>query len=325
MHGSNNDFFILDEKNLEKNITEDELSTLARAVCDRQHGLHGGADGILFVTSGHTGVAGKMRVINADGSEASMCGNGIRTVARYLNEKSGLDEFKVETMYADLEVKKSENFAPDVPAFDAEISPVSFDAADLKMHIGNKAKLIDDLIPELSKTLKFSAVAVPNPHLITFVSHDVLIGSELGKIASYLNNGENPIFPDGVNVSFVEIQEPKQIFVRTYERGVGYTNACGTAMSASSLMYVLLHPEQCGTEQLISVFNPGGMVKTCVHQRENGSYWMSLIGNATFVAEVKLAQAAALKGDFKHVVWNETGEQKAYEKFAAEVQGGSHK
>ncbi len=323
VHGSNNDFFILDEKNLENSITEDELSKLARVVCDRQNGLHGGADGILFVTAGHSGVAGRMRVINADGSEASMCGNGIRTVARYLNEKNGLDKFKVETMFADLEVKKSENFVPSVPAYDAEISPVSFSATDLKMNVENKTKLIDDYIPQLSKTIKFSAVAVPNPHLIAFVSHDVLVGSELGRIASYLNNGKNPIFPDGVNVSFVQIQKPKQIFVRTYERGVGYTNACGTAMSASSLMYVLLHPEQAGTGQLISVFNPGGMVKTCVHQREDGSYWMSLIGNATFVAEVTVDQSAAFKGDFKEAIWNETNEQDAYEEFAAQVQGGS--
>ncbi|KRN05265.1 diaminopimelate epimerase [Liquorilactobacillus sucicola DSM 21376 = JCM 15457] len=322
VHGSNNDFFILDEKNLENSITEDELVTLAKKVCDRKNGLHGGADGILYVTAGHAGVAGRMRVINADGSEASMCGNGIRTVARYLSEQKELDEFKIETMHADLEVKRAADFAPNVQAFDAEISPVSFAAADLGMHIEGKTELIDDYIPQLSDTLKFSAVSVPNPHLIAFVSHDVLVGPELGRIASYLNNGENPIFPDGVNVSFVEIQKAKQIFVRTYERGVGYTNACGTAMSASSLMYVLLYPDQVKKNQLISVFNPGGMVKTCVHQRKNGSYWMSLIGNATFVANVKVDQSAAFRGDFTAAVWDEKNEQDAYEKFVVQLQRG---
>ncbi|KRL01409.1 diaminopimelate epimerase [Liquorilactobacillus capillatus] len=323
VHGSNNDFFILDGKNLDKQLTEAELSILARKVCDRKVGLHGGADGILFVTaSGHTGVVGKMRVINADGSEASMCGNGIRTVARYLSEREHAAYFKIETMYADLEVKKATPFAPDVQAFDAEISPVSFDAVDLKMHLAGKTKLVNDYIPELSETLKFSAVAVPNPHLIAFVSHDVLTGPELGRIAAYLNNGQNLLFPDGVNVSFVEIQKPRQIFVRTYERGVGYTNACGTAMSASSLMYALLYPEQVKLEDLISVFNPGGMVKTRVHQRTNGAYWMSLIGNATFVATVEVAQSAALEGDFKDISWKETGEQAAYEDFATAISKG---
>ena len=279
VHGSGNDFFILDEEQLEQALSEEELKQLAIRICDRKNGLHGGADGLLDVTKGHNGTNGRMRVINADGSEASMCGNGIRTVARYLSEKSKQDSFKIQTMYADLQVKNSNPYAENVPAFDAEISPVSFAAEDLKMHVG-KDKLVDELIPQLSKSIKFSAVAVPNPHLIAFVDHETLVGDELGRIASYLNNGTNPIFPDGVNVSFVEILAPNKIFVRTYERGVGYTNACGTGMSASSLMYVLLHPDQTGTEQEITVINPGGMVKTIVH-KDNSKYWISLIGNAT--------------------------------------------
>lgn len=317
VHGSGNDFFILDEEQLEQALSEEELKQLAIRICDRKNGLHGGADGLLDVTKGHNGTNGRMRVINADGSEASMCGNGIRTVARYLSEKSKQDSFKIQTMYADLQVKKSNPFAENVPAFDAEISPVSFAAEDLKMHVG-KDKLVDELIPQLSKSIKFSAVAVPNPHLIAFVDHETLVGDELGRIASYLNNGTNPIFPDGVNVSFVEILAPNKIFVRTYERGVGYTNACGTGMSASSLMYVLLHPDQTGTEQEITVINPGGMVKTIVH-KDNGKYWISLIGNATFVAHVEVDKDAALKGDFSNHVWKETGEQKAYENFVASL------
>src|SRR5699024_11449926 len=83
----------------------------------------GGADGCLYVQDGHEGTDGRMRVINADGSEASMCGNGIRTVARYLREKKNLAEFKIQTMHADLEVKKADKLAEKVPAFDAEISP----------------------------------------------------------------------------------------------------------------------------------------------------------------------------------------------------------
>lgn len=318
VHGSGNDFFILDEDNLEEPLTEEELIQLAQKVCDRDTGLHGGADGVLYVQAGHEGTDGRMRVINADGSEASMCGNGIRTVARYLSEKKNLAEFKIQTMHADLEVKKADKLAEKVPAFDAEISPVSFDAQDLLMHVG-KEKLIDDYIPELSETIKFSAVAVPNPHLIAFVDHETLMGEELGRIASYLNNGNNPIFPDGVNVSFVEILEPGKIFVRTFERGVGFTNACGTAMSASSLMYVLLYSDQIDFEKLITVINPGGMVRTMVHKRENGDYWMSLIGNATEVAKVNISQADAINGNFDNFTWNETGEQAAYEAFIAQL------
>ncbi len=320
VHGSGNDFFILDEKQVDKKLSEEELRGLSRQICDRKTGLHGGSDGILYVTSGHdNSVVGKMRVINADGSEASMCGNGIRTVARYLSEQNNLTDFKIETMYADLEVKKAKDFAPNVTAFDAEISPVSFAASDLKMHIVGKERLFNGIVPELSKTLKFSAVAVPNPHLITFVNHEELLGPELERIAAYLNNGKNPVFPDGVNVSFVEVFADNNIFVRTFERGVGFTNACGTAMSASSLIYSLLYPAHTSLEDLITVHNPGGMVNTKVHQREDGSYWMSLIGNATFVAEVELSQEQALRGDFTAVKWSATTEQTAYEDFVGSL------
>lgn len=104
---------------------------------------------------------------------------------------------------------------------------------------------------------------------------------KISRIASYLNDGKNALFPDGVNVSFVEILSEDEIFVRTYERGVGYTNACGTAMSASSLMYVLEKTDGKGFEKTLSVKNPGGMVKTIVHRKEDGNYFMSLIGNGT--------------------------------------------
>ena len=90
-------------------------------------------------------------------------------------------------------------------------------------------------------------------------------------------------------------------------------------MSASSLMYVLLHSDQIDFEKLITVINPGGMVRTMVHKRENGEYWMSLIGNATEVAKVNISQADAINGNFDNFTWNETGEQAAYEAFIAQL------
>ena len=324
VHGSGNDFFILDQNKLKAPLSDQQLSSLAQTICDRKTGLHGGADGILFVTASDaaSNSVGKMRVINADGSEASMCGNGIRTVARYLSNQNQQTDFRIQTMYADLEVKQEKDFAPNVKVFSAEISPVSFAAQNLKMHFTGKDQLINEEVPELAEEIKFSAVAVPNPHLIAFVDHQTLVGPTLGRIASYLNNGKNPYFPDGVNVSFVEILAADKIFVRTYERGVGYTNACGTAMSASSLMYVLLHPQIAKFEQKLTVINPGGMVKTIVHQRPDKTYWISLIGNATFVAKVFVSQAAAQKGDFSQVKWQETGEQVAYQEFVRRLRGG---
>ncbi|WP_409022379.1 diaminopimelate epimerase [Dellaglioa sp. P0083] len=318
VHGSENDFFLLDQTKLETALSDEKLKHLAIQMCNRESGLHGGSDGILVVNeSSHNGVLGRMRVINADGTEASMCGNGLRTVGRYLETKFGQTEFKVETMHADLDVKKAPNLQAGVAAYNVEISPVSFESQTLPMFL-QRQTLVDEIIPEFSQTLKFSAVSVPNPHLITFVDHTTLQGPELERIATYLN-GENPYFPDGVNVSFVEKLDNKSIFVRTYERGVGFTNACGTAMSASSLMFVLLSEGKVpfGTE--INVKNPGGMVKTVVHQDESGNYWMSLIGNATNVANITIELADALNGDFSTAKWISTNEQDAYLKFISSI------
>lgn len=319
VHGSGNDFYLLDEENLDETLTEDQLRMLTRKLCDRTIGLNGGADGVLYVCPSQKKEAlAKMRVINADGSEASMCGNGLRTVARYLSEKYALDTFKVETMYAQLAVEKQLDLAKDVMAFGVEISPVNFNAKQIGMNLGCD-ELLEQNVPEFDSDLKFSAVSVPNPHLITFCNHQTLISNRLGKLAEMLNDGKNPYFPDGVNVSFVEILAKDRLFVRTYERGVGYTNACGTAMSASSLMHILLNAPNL-LEQRLTVLNPGGMVQTIVHQKQDKQYFISLIGNATVVAHIEIKQVAALQGDFSEVFWQETIEQDAYEKFITQLE-----
>lgn len=318
VHGSGNDFYLLDQTQFPEPLTDKGLKQLAINICKRDgEGLYEGADGVLVVDkSEHAHVLGRMRVINADGTEASMCGNGLRTVARYLGTQNDTSDFRVETMYADLKVQAVADFAKQVPAYSVEISPVSFEAETLGMHANHEAQtIINETIPELKSDLKFSAVSVPNPHLIAFVDHATLVGPELGRIGEWLNDGKNSIFPDGVNVSFVEVLGQNSIFVRTFERGVGFTNACGTAMSASSLMYVLLHQESTDFNQEIHVTNPGGMVKTVVHQGADEEYWMELIGNATFVKIVSIPLDEALADDFTQATTTVTGEQVAYEDF----------
>jgi diaminopimelate epimerase len=318
VHGSDNDFFIFDVTQLATPLTEAQLSQVAQHLTDRETGLAGGADGVLVVDhSQHAGVAGKMRVINADGSEASMCGNGIRTVARYLSEKTDQTAFKIETMYADLAVQQAPEIATGIATYQAEISPVCFGAQELGLTLPDVTSLRHKRLPLLSKTLYFTAVAVPNPHLISFVDHETLLGPELGRIAGYLNNGTNTIFPDGVNVTFVEVLGQNHIFARTFERGVGFTNACGTGMSAASLIYVL---EQGGiAEKPITVRNPGGMVQTIVHQKADGAYWMDLIGNATFVGTVELTLDQLLTAPVDQLTLQETGEQTTYRQFVAQL------
>ncbi|MBF2348767.1 diaminopimelate epimerase [Listeria marthii] len=281
VHGSQNDFFIVDEE--ENQITawsDAKRADFAIKLCDRNHSL-GGADGILYVTkSKQVGPIGRMQVVNSDGSVASMCGNGLRTVARYLLEKNGLSEAEVETMKATLDVKKATSLGFDIPTYQVEISPVKFNPESLPMDVGVE-KLFNQVVPELDAELAFSAVSVPNPHLITFVDQAVLDSDKQEKLASYLNS-ENPYFPDGVNVSFVKRLRDDAIYVRTFERGVGFTNACGTAMSACSLIKKMLDNDTFETP--LNVYNDGGRVQVTAKKDETGEISLQLIGNATFVS-----------------------------------------
>ncbi|WP_428908387.1 diaminopimelate epimerase [Niallia sp. Krafla_26] len=276
-HGSGNDFLLIDEMDGQYTFNEHDRATLANVLCNRNAQL--GADGILFVLQSERATA-RMRVFNADGSEASMCGNGLRCVARYVCEKFNIEETVIETMKADLHVKKQDDLFPNVPTYMVEISPVSFQISDLPLNL-EQDTLKNERIPSLSQILSFTALAVPNPHLVSIVDTNI-IQSDLQKQLSEFVNGDNPFFPDGVNVSFVKPLEKGAIYVRTFERGVGFTNACGTAMSASSLVTCLggLHE----TEQTIEVYNDGGKVRCVVHQESDG-YWIELIGNATYVYE----------------------------------------
>ncbi|WP_367341721.1 diaminopimelate epimerase [Limosilactobacillus sp.] len=316
VHGSQNCFFILDQTQLAHALTDEELSQLGIQLCDPKTGILNGADGLLVVDQGtHKGVAGRMRVVNADGSYASMCGNGLRTVSRYLSEKLGKDQFIVETQDADLHVRKHDDFAAGVPAFAVEISPVRFNRQAMPLQNVGHERLLDDYVPEFAPAMKFSAIAVPNPHLIAFMDEDALTGPLLGELGKRLNS-KNPYFTDGVNVNFAQILGDNKLFVRTYERGVGFTNACGTGMSATSLAFVLTHPEHAQLDQTITVYNPGGLVKTIVH-RDEDRYWIELIGNATFTHQIDVDEAnlhhANVTTDKVKIA--ESNEQSAYLKF----------
>ncbi|MCD2254304.1 diaminopimelate epimerase [Listeria marthii] len=313
VHGSQNDFFIVDEE--ENQITawsDAERADFAIKLCDRNHSL-GGADGILYVTkSKQVGPIGRMQVVNSDGSVASMCGNGLRTVARYLLEKNGLSEAEVETMKATLDVKKATSLGFDIPTYQVEISPVKFNPESLPMDVGVE-KLFNQVVPELDAELAFSAVSVPNPHLITFVDQAVLDSDKQEKLASYLNS-ENPYFPDGVNVSFVKRLRDDAIYVRTFERGVGFTNACGTAMSACSLIKKMLDNDTFETP--LNVYNDGGRVQVTAKKDETGEISLQLIGNATFVSN----GSVRYDNDIVTELTNEaTSEQAKYQALVKEV------
>ncbi|NVY95612.1 diaminopimelate epimerase [Lactobacillus sp. DCY120] len=319
VHGSNNQFFLLDQTTLTQALNSQELQNLAQKITKKD--FFGGVDGLLVVDSSSVPAAlGKMRVYNADGSRALMCGNGLRTVSRYLATKHQQDQFLVETDQANLQVQKQTPWAPQIPAYSVEISPVSFQANKLPFANLGTDQLINQIVPQFDPQLKFTALAVPNPHLISFVSAAVMEGPLLKELGEKLNQ-TNPYFPEGVNLSFAQVKKADELFVRTFERGVGFTNACGTGMSATSLAYFLTQPQVPAMGTQLTIKNPGGMVQTRVHQGSSEQYWIELSGNATVIAEIQLPEADLRHGNLQpeNYAYNETGEALAYQNFVQQL------
>ncbi|SDJ17763.1 diaminopimelate epimerase [Salimicrobium halophilum] len=276
-HGSDNDFIMIDERKLEETLSDDDRREMALLLSDRLEGV--GSDGILFILSSEKATA-RMRMFNSDGTEAEMCGNGLRLVARYVIEETGEDKVDIETEKAVLDVERVEEIYEGIDTFSVAIEPVSFRTDTLPM-TWNEEEAREVEISALTEDQTFTALSVPNPHVVSVL--DDYEEKELERIGELANNLPD-VFPNGVNVSFVKPVRKNEIFVQTYERGVGLTNACGTAMSASSIVSVLVAGNDLKTP--ITVMNKGGMVQCVVHK--NDDYRVELRGNATYVYEAEL-------------------------------------
>lgn len=273
-HGSENDFILIDETTLERPLHYEERQTITRILCDRQTTL--GADGTLFYLPS-TIADCCMQMFNPDGSEAEMCGNGLRCLGRYGIEILDKKNLSVETMKAVLQVKQCADIFDGLNTYEAEISPISLQTDSLPVNT-TETVFLNQPINFLPDNLRFTAISVPNPHIITLVSS---IEEQQVQFCGEQCNAHD-FFPQGVNVSFVEVKTNNSIFVMTYERGVGITNACGTAMSASA--FVAAQNNQVDYRAPIKVLNRGGMV-VCQVPDPNADPLGSikLKGNATFV------------------------------------------
>jgi diaminopimelate epimerase len=223
MHGLGNDYIVIDNRG--GALSEDELPSIAIKLCKRRFGV--GADGLLLIQPSQKADV-KMRILNPDGSEAEMCGNGIRCLAKYCFE-SGLvrkTSFLVETLAGtktlDLKVEdaivKSVRVNMGSPSFEAEEIPMKWNGT-----------FIDKPVQAGGTTMKATALSMGNPHCVVFVEN--VEGYPVETIGSLLENQE--LFPKRTNVEFVQIVSRDKLRVRVWERGVGETLACGTGACAS--------------------------------------------------------------------------------------------
>jgi diaminopimelate epimerase len=228
MHGAENAFVVLDERP----AAFSNYPELARRVCAPDGGFEG-ADGLLVVSDAPDAAA-EMRVYNADGSEAEMCGNGVRCVARYLFEHGAGERFTIATLAGPIatQIVAREPFAARV-----DIGPVVFPNGE-----DAKTLTIDDT------TWTYYDVSLGNPHAVVFVDDVATID------LATLGPAFGAAFERGTNLHVVQILDTSTLRVRHYERGAGMTQACGTGAVASAAVAIVAR----GGRAPITVHVPGG-------------------------------------------------------------------
>ena len=202
-------------------------------------------------------------------------------------EALGIDTAKVKLIGSSAEVARDGDLAAGVYTVRETVGPVGTDTSGWPLRI-ERATTIEQVIAPLSSEVAFTAVAMPNPHLVAFV--DTIDEAALVTLGERCEAAPDWL-PNRANVSFVQMVDSSSLFVRTFERGVGLTDSCGSAMAASVVAAGLTGRIAFGTG--ITVFNAGGLVRG----QAEGDLTVRLSGNATFEwrgsAEVDLAGARA--------------------------------
>jgi len=223
MHGLGNDYIVID--NRDEKISGDDAARLAKRLCERRFSV--GADGLLLVSCSKVADA-KMRIFNADGSEAEMCGNGIRCFAKYCYENGVVkkSEFPIETLSGLkrvwLTVKRDE-----VKTVRVDMGPPNWERSSLPM-VGHGA-CINENLDVNGEAFKVTCLSVGNPHCVIFV--DKVDDFPVDQIGPKIEN--HKAFPKKTNVGFVQVLNNNQLKVRVWERGCGETLACGTGTCAA--------------------------------------------------------------------------------------------
>ena len=231
MEGLGNDYVYIDCTQMSESQIKD-ISNLAKFISDRHFGV--GSDGLILICKSERADF-KMKMFNQDGTEAEMCGNGIRCVGKFVYDKglTAKKNLKIETLAGIKELElhlKNEK----VDTVTVNMGKPIFEAKDIPV-ISNE-KIVKNLkIKALDKEFTFTCVSMGNPHAITIV--DNVDNFDVEKYGKVLEVDEH--FPKKANIEFIEIVDRNNIKMRVWERGSGETLACGTGASASCVACTL--------------------------------------------------------------------------------------
>ena len=261
-HGAGNDFIIMNEKDLiEKGIPD--YNELAKQVCDRHFGI--GADGLLILK--YVANMPFMFYYNSDGSQAPMCGNGIRCFSNYLRNNNVEQEnsFIVKTLSGDLVIET--NMDEEESRFSVKVNMGKPIFEVKKLINTDKERFLKEKINIDGKEIEISYIFMGTDHSVIFVDdfseYDI---DDLGKkIENYTE-----LFPKKVNVNFVKVTDRNNMEVITWERGAGRTLACGTGATASAVLGRMFDL----TDEKVNVKVPGGQL-TIEYSQEGDDAFMT--------------------------------------------------
>ncbi len=227
MHGAGNDYIYVNT--LLYNIADPSKAAIAWSA--PHTGI--GSDGLVLIGESKLPEADySMRIFNADGSEAMMCGNASRCIGKYLFEKGITDKteirlltlsgIKILNLHLDKEGKKVESVTVDM------LEPV---LANRKQMASEDGSMTDGLVDVVDREFRGTFVSMGNPHFVIFVDNIAEIDVEkYGKALEY-----DPLFPERCNIEFAEVLDDGKIRTRVWERGSGITMACGTGACATAV------------------------------------------------------------------------------------------
>ena len=256
MNGAGNDFILIDNRTGHVHLDRPQIARL----CDRHRGI--GADGILLLEKASNHANFRMRYFNADGGEAEMCGNGARCFARFANKVAG----------------RKEKISFETPA-GVISAKLAGDLVTLQMTEPTDLRLKTTLrVMDENKTVHFINSGVPHVVIPVLQLDDVDVQGAGSAIRHH-----KMFSPKGTNVNFLEKRGPKQIAVRTYERGVeAETLACGTGIVASALIFAAT---ENAASPITVIARGGDELRVGFEKSDTAFRNVTLTGPAEFVFE----------------------------------------
>jgi len=249
MHGCGNDYIVVDGRELDL-----DWSNIALKYCERKFSV--GADGLLVVKNSNKAPV-KMSMYNPDGSEAQMCGNGIRCFTKYIIENEIVEYQKngllIETLAGVLTVYPHKNSNGLIDTVNVSMGEPLFspDKLPASSALLSLPKIIDHKISVNDQEIQISCVSMGNPHAVAFIEDDVdnFPLDTLGPIVENLD-----LFPERINFHIVNVLDKTKIKARSWERGAGLTLACGTGACAIQA----ISKDRGFTDNNIDLYMPGG-------------------------------------------------------------------